>query len=50
MYPVLLVPEQQAQTGMTGMSGRMNSRIDYTADLDIPPFLRRNREYIRDLV
>ena len=36
--------EQPSQGTMTGMSGRMNSRVDYTADLDIPPFLRRNRD------
>jgi len=36
--------EQASQGTMAGMSGRMNSRIDYTADLDIPPFLRRNRD------
>lgn len=34
----------EQQPSQASMSGRMNSRIDYTADLDIPPFLRRNRD------
>ncbi len=28
----------------TGFSGRVSSRTDYTVDLDIPPFLRRNKD------
>ena len=29
---------------MTGINGRVSSRTDYTVDLDIPPFLRRNKD------
>lgn len=28
----------------TGFNGRVSSRTDYTVDLDIPPFLRRNKD------
>ena len=28
----------------TGFTGRVSSRTDYTVDLDIPPFLRRNKD------
>ena len=28
----------------TGINGRVSSRTDYTVDLDIPPFLRRNKD------
>ncbi len=32
------------QSQQTGISGRVSSRTDYTVDLDIPPFLRRNKD------
>ena len=35
---------EASQPQQTAMSGRVTSRTDYTADLDIPPFLRRNRD------
>lgn len=34
----------EGQTSGAAMSGRVSPRTDYTADLDIPPFLRRNRD------
>ena len=32
------------QNQATGINGRVSSRTDYTVDLDIPPFLRRNKD------
>ena len=32
------------QNQSTGISGRVSTRTDYTVDLDIPPFLRRNKD------
>ena len=32
------------QIQSTGINGRVSSRTDYSVDLDIPPFLRRNRD------
>ena len=32
------------QIQSTGINGRVSSRNDYAVDLDIPPFLRRNRD------
>ena len=36
--------EKADQTQMSGIGGRVSQRTDYTADLDIPPFLRKNRD------
>jgi cell division protein FtsZ len=36
-----MAERQDAQTSAPSMSGRVSPRADYTADLDIPPFLRR---------
>ena len=32
------------QNQSTGINGKVSSRTDYTVDLDIPPFLRRNKD------
>ena len=32
------------QSQSTGLNGRISSRTDYTVDLDIPPFLRKNKD------
>lgn len=32
------------QSQSTGINGRISSRTDYAVDLDIPPFLRRNKD------
>ena len=32
------------QNQASGINGRVSSRTDYTVDLDIPPFLRRNKD------
>ncbi len=39
-----MAERQDAQSSAPSMSGRVSPRADYTADLDIPPFLRRNRD------
>ena len=36
--------EKADQTQMSGIGGRVSQRTDYTADLVIPPFLRKNRD------
>ena len=35
---------EQTQYQSTGINGRVSSRADYSVDLDIPPFLRRNKD------